>query len=237
MALRDGLRSGDVHVPGSRRYADPASFLLTPQQWEPQRLEYCHLVGKQPTAADALALANDELHAALSDLEAQLARGGGKGEVRLGKDGEFIIPPLTAEDVPAEATALRDELAAMLPHVPIASVLVEIDARTGFTDRLVHAGGMATRPKEQRRNLRQHPGQPLRYESSIALSGLLASGALPGLVRPSQGRPRHLPVGSARSRRQGLSPPGGLGVRFPQATKGHQAGCRRTTASGAGLTR
>ena len=32
MALRDGLRSGDVHVPGSRRYADPASFLLTPQQ-------------------------------------------------------------------------------------------------------------------------------------------------------------------------------------------------------------
>jgi hypothetical protein len=108
MALRDGLRSGNVHVPGSRRYADPASFLLTQQQWEPQRLEYCHLVGKKPTAADALALANDELHAALADLEAQLARGGGKGEVRLGKDGELIIPPLTAEDVPAEAEALRD---------------------------------------------------------------------------------------------------------------------------------
>ena len=46
MALRDGLRSGDVYVPGSRRYADPASFLLTPQQWEPQRLEFCHLAGK-----------------------------------------------------------------------------------------------------------------------------------------------------------------------------------------------
>ena len=30
MGLRDGLRSGDVYVPGSRRYADPASFLLTP---------------------------------------------------------------------------------------------------------------------------------------------------------------------------------------------------------------
>jgi hypothetical protein len=28
VALRDGLRSGDVYVPGSRRYADPASFLL-----------------------------------------------------------------------------------------------------------------------------------------------------------------------------------------------------------------
>ncbi|HEU5388007.1 MAG TPA: hypothetical protein VFV73_19095 [Streptosporangiaceae bacterium] len=68
-----------------------------------------------------------------------------RGEVRLGKDGELIIPPLTTEDVPAEAEALRDEPAAMLPRVPIASVLVEIDARTGFTDLLTHAGGMATR--------------------------------------------------------------------------------------------
>ena len=30
LALRDGLRSGDVWVPGSRRYADPAACLLTP---------------------------------------------------------------------------------------------------------------------------------------------------------------------------------------------------------------
>ena len=153
MALRDGLRSGDVHVPGSRRYADPASFLLTPQQWEPQRLEFCHLVGKPASAADALALASDELHTALSDLEIQLARGGGTGEVRLGKDGELIIPPLTAEDVPADAEALRAELGAMLPRVPIASVLVELDARTGFTGHLVHAGGKVSRPPDLRRNL------------------------------------------------------------------------------------
>ena len=153
MALRDGLRSGDVHVPGSRRYADPASFLLTPQQWEPQRLEFCHVTGKPASAAEALALANDELHAALADLEAQLARGGGPGEVRLGADGELVIPPLTAEDVPAEAEALRDELGAMLPRVPIASVLVDVDARTGFTDHLVHAGGKVARPPELKRNL------------------------------------------------------------------------------------
>ena len=153
MALRDGLRSGDVYVPGSRRYADPASFLLTPQQWEPQRLEFCHVTGKPASAAEALALANDELHAALANLEAQLARGGGPGEVRLGADGELVIPPLTAEDVPAEADALRDELGALLPRVPIASVLVEADARTGFTDHLVHAGGKVARPPELKRNL------------------------------------------------------------------------------------
>ena len=164
MALRDGLRSGDVYVPGSRRYADPASFLLTPQQWEPRRLEFCHLVGKPASAADALAVANDERHAALADLETQLARGGGPGEIRLTADGELIIPPLTAEDVPAGAEALRAELGALLPRVPIASVLVEIDARTGFTGHLVHAqpaGGAEAEPavRDHRRGHQHGPGR------------------------------------------------------------------------------
>jgi len=153
MALRDGLRSGDVYVPGSRRYADPASFLLTVEAWEPQRLEFCHLVGKSATAADALAQADDELHTALVDLEALLAKGGAPGEVRLTDDGELIIPPLTAEDVPAEAEVLRDDLAGMLPRVPFASVLVEVDAHTGFLDHMIHAGGKVNRPPELKRNL------------------------------------------------------------------------------------
>ena len=153
VALRDGLRSGDVYVPGSRRYADPASFLLTPEAWAPQRAEFCDLVGKPAGAADALAQAEEELHAALADLESLLARGGSTGQVRLTDDGELIIPPLTAEDVPAEAAALRDEIAAMLPRVPFAAALVEVDARTGFCDYLLHAGGKVNRPPELKRNL------------------------------------------------------------------------------------
>jgi len=50
-----------------------------------------------------------------------------------------VIPPLTSEDIPAKAEALRDELGGLLPRVPIASVLVEIDARTGFTGHLVQS--------------------------------------------------------------------------------------------------
>ena len=44
------------------------------------------MAGKPASVAEALALANDELHAALSDLEIKLARGGGPGEVRLTAD-------------------------------------------------------------------------------------------------------------------------------------------------------
>jgi hypothetical protein len=47
LALRDGLRTGDVFVPGSRRYSDPAAYLLQPQAWGSLRLEFCQLVGGQ----------------------------------------------------------------------------------------------------------------------------------------------------------------------------------------------
>jgi hypothetical protein len=151
LGLRDGLRCGDVFVPGSRRYADPASFLLTAEAWEPRRAEFCQVAGRSPEAAEALALADDELHTALTELETVLASG--VGPVRLTDAGELVIPRLEAETVPAGVDALRDELAGMLPRIPIASLLVEIDARTGLFDDFVHAAGKVTRSAELKRNL------------------------------------------------------------------------------------
>ena len=73
LALRDGLRSGDVWVPGSRRYADPVAYLLTPARWAGQRAEFCWLAGKPAAAEAALAAVAGELHQALGELEHTLA--------------------------------------------------------------------------------------------------------------------------------------------------------------------
>lgn len=151
LALRDGLRTGDVFVPGSRRYADPAAYLLTPAQWTDQRAEFCRLTGKPADPATALAQVEAELHAALGDLEHTLA--GEDGPVRLDEDGGLVISPLSAEDVPAEAAALKAELTEMLPFAPIVSLLIELDKRTGFLDQFTHAGGKQTRSREVKRNL------------------------------------------------------------------------------------
>jgi len=63
-----------------------------------------------------------------------------------------VVPPLPAEDIPAEARELKDELAGMLPFAPIASLLIELDARTGFLDCFTHAGGrkLAKSPETKR---------------------------------------------------------------------------------------
>jgi len=151
LALRDGLRCGDVFVPGSRRYADPASLLLTPEQWEPKRAEFCALVGKSPDATPAWADTEAELHRRLADLEDTLASGA--GPIRLSEGGELVIPPLSAETVPAEADTLRAELVALLPRPRLASLLIELDNRIGFTEALVHAGGKTARSPELVRNI------------------------------------------------------------------------------------
>jgi TnpA family transposase len=151
LGLRDGLRSGDVYVPGSRRYADPESYLFTRQEWQERRIEFCHLVGKPPAAKDALAKADDELHTALTDLEGVLASE--TGPVRLTDQGELVIPPLSAEDVPTEAAALKAELVERLPFAPIASLLVELDHHTGFLDFFTHGGGKQSRSPALKRNL------------------------------------------------------------------------------------
>lgn len=169
LALRDGLRSGDVFVPGSRRYADPAAYLITPQEWTAQRTEFCQLVGKPSGASIAIAQADEELRGALSDLERVLSSGA--GPVRLGSDGELIIPPLSAEEIPPEAESLKTELIELLPYAPIASLLIELDRRTGFLDCFTHAGGKQARTPELKRNL---------------LAVLIASATNLGLVRMAE---------------------------------------------------
>lgn len=151
LALRDGLRTGDVFVPGSRRYGDPAAYLLTRDQWNDHRAEFCRLVDKHADATTALAAATEELHTALGALEVALEQG--DGPVRLDEHGDLVISPLQAEDVPGEALALKNELTEMLPFAPIVSLLIEMDQRTGFLSCFTHAGGKQARSPELKRNL------------------------------------------------------------------------------------
>ncbi|MDT9698294.1 Tn3 family transposase [Streptomyces sp. P17] len=174
LALRDGLRSGDVYVPGSRRYDNPAAYLFKPAQWEDHRAEFCRLVGKSPDFSEAVALVMDELDDALGDLEDTLKTG--DGPVRLNDGGELVISPLTAEDIPSEAEELHTELERMLPNVPIASLLVEMDRHTGFLDCFTHAGGKQARSPQLKRNL---IACLIGLSTNLGLHGMAASCGIP----------------------------------------------------------
>ncbi len=66
-ALHAGLRSGEIWVEGSRRYANPATYLISPQDWPSQRGEVLELTGMPATFAERLAAVDDEDGRALAE--------------------------------------------------------------------------------------------------------------------------------------------------------------------------
>lgn len=149
--VQTALRAGDVWVPGSRRYTDPATLLIGAEQWATQRDDFCSVTGTSPDPHEQLRRLETDLHSAVADMEQVLA--GAQGLARLDDSGDLIVSPLPAEQLPADADALQQATAARLPHVQLPALLIEVDAWTRFTEELTHAGGARRRHPDLTRNL------------------------------------------------------------------------------------
>jgi TnpA family transposase len=134
--LKNKLRSGDVWVQGSRQFKDFEEYLVPVEKFATLRRsnalslavpvdcdqylnERLTLLETQLSKVNLMALAND-----LPDAIITTATG-------------LKITPLDGA-VPDEAQALIDQSAALLPHVKITELLMEVDAWTGFTRHFTH---------------------------------------------------------------------------------------------------
>lgn len=152
-ALQGGLRSGEIWVQGSRRYANPASYLIGVDAWPAQRPEVLELTGMPATFAERLGVIDEQMSRYLDDLEAFLSEP--DGPVHLDANGQLHLKALTAEVVDPEVLAQRDAVLDRLPVVPLTELLIEVDRESGFSAHLTHAGGASPRRPEleHRRNL------------------------------------------------------------------------------------
>ncbi len=103
-AVRDALRAGRLYRPVSRRYADPASFLMPIARWEADREELAVTFGRSLDAAERLAQLEAEQYAQLRRLQAAIDAGDG---VRL-EGGRVVIDPVTADPVDVDGAAPRE---------------------------------------------------------------------------------------------------------------------------------
>lgn len=131
--LRDRLRSGDVYVRYSRRYAGPDTYLIPPAHWQSQRPLLLERLGYRDATACRLDEHLADLESHLPLMEQLLAEG---GDIRLDEEGELVITPLKAEELPPSVAALRAVIDKLLPRVELTDVLVEVDAWTGFSAEL-----------------------------------------------------------------------------------------------------
>ena len=167
--LKNALRSGDVWVPGSRNFGDFDSYLLPQQVFEERRQN-----GDLPVHVEAqshlylkkqLALLTQQLRSAQT-----LASRGELPEARIEKSGLKITPITSA--VPEAAAQLMQSATALLPHVKITELLLEVESWTGFSRHFTHLGNG------------QKPTAP-----SLLLAALLADGLNLGLTKMAQATP------------------------------------------------
>ena len=133
--LKNTLRAGDIWVQGSRQFKDFEEYLLPPPRFAAQREQ------------QVLGLAVDSdcerfLEAQLGVLERELAtveRLAAQNELPDASitDAGLKITPL-ANAVPDAADTLMRQAYALLPHLKITELLLEVDSWTGFTRHFTH---------------------------------------------------------------------------------------------------
>jgi TnpA family transposase len=142
--LRSALRAGNVWVAHSRRYADPATYLIPPEEWPHVRPEVVQQTGPPSGGVHRLQEREGELATYLARVERLLARK--DSPVRL-EDHHLVLTPLDAEARPSSADALADRITERLPRVDLSELLIEVDTWTHFSTHLVHAAnGTPLRP-------------------------------------------------------------------------------------------
>jgi len=140
--LRDRLRSGDVFINISRKYADFNSFLLSDEQWELLRQDFCSQMSMPSLPTERIDQRLQELESLLKPLDELLNAG---GEIRL-EEGILVVPALPAEDIPLSAKALREQINQRLPKVNITDMIKEVDAWINFSE---HLHGLENEPRNQ----------------------------------------------------------------------------------------
>ena len=127
--LKGRVRSGDIAVAGSRRYRPFEHYLLPATDFE-------RMTEKQQTRLAIKSDAEAYLTAKQQDITQQLAAlqesiGTVEGSLTLDEKGHLHLPQLE-KAVPEDVERLKKRVYELLPHVPLADLLLEVDAGLAF---------------------------------------------------------------------------------------------------------
>ncbi len=136
--LQTALKRRDVFVAPSWRYADPRSGLLDGPEWEATRPIICRTLGLSANPEPTLTAMAAELDRTYRAVAARLPDNPAVRFEITGEKHELVLSPFDKLDEPASLVALREKVAGMLPRVDLPGLILEIAARTGFTEAFTH---------------------------------------------------------------------------------------------------
>jgi len=158
--VRDALRSGDLTVGGSRRYAAWDTDLYTRDAWAARRASWFAETGLPEEGVAFVALLKADLHAVTQEVAQAFPTHGATARI---EHDHLVVTPLDAVPVPPEVVHARTALSQALPRTGLPDLLQEVDRWTGFSDAFFHLGSHRTPSDQQVREMR-----PALYAAILA---------------------------------------------------------------------
>jgi len=167
--LRNGLRSGDVWVVGSRRYGDFESYLIPKDSWPGVRARGAVGVAVKTDCATYLNERREVLNEQLIRV-GSLAEKSELPEARL-ENGHLHFSALS-RSVPEAAEEWTERAYDLLPRIKLTDLLTEVDGWTRFTSCFTHL----------------HNSEPAK-DKAVLLSAVLADATNQGMTKMADACP------------------------------------------------
>ena len=149
LAIRDALRSGDLHLPDSRRHAGFWSLVLDERLWASARTGAYADLGLPERPAEHLA----DLARAIETAAGAFAAGRATNDFAGIEQGQLRLHRPDALPLSPEVRHLRREIESRMPRVRIEDVLLEVDQRCGFSRAFHPLAGYEPRAQDTYRAL------------------------------------------------------------------------------------
>jgi TnpA family transposase len=142
LAIKDALRSGDLHIPQSKLHVSFWDLMLNESKWSEVKKESFEEL-QQPQQNQAKASLIRQFNDSASKAQIKFNQDDfariENGKLRLKRGDKALIPPSVSN--------LQKVIDASMPSIRIEKLLMEVDQLTGFTRHLVPISNYGSRPK------------------------------------------------------------------------------------------
>ncbi len=146
--LQDTLRRRDIWLENSDRWGDPRQKLLQGEEWQAQRVPVCRALGQPTNGSKASKQLAAQLDQTWKTVASRFDRNTAVGICNEGKHPSLTISSLDKLDEPLALIQLSSRVRQLVPPVDLTELLLEIDARTGFTREFSHVSESGARVQD-----------------------------------------------------------------------------------------
>lgn len=136
--LGEALKRREVFVERSERYGDPRAELLQGAAWEDVRDDVCRALNRSMEVHGELKAWRLELDSAYREVEQHLAQNQALTLTLQDGQPQLRLTAPEAMDDPPSLKKLRAQVAARLPVIDLAELLMEVHTFTGLADAFTH---------------------------------------------------------------------------------------------------